>query len=259
VSCTGSSSPTLTNCIVWGNTFDSVCGNLSHCLTDQDPLFVNPGHWDDNGTPDWSWDDVWIPGNYRLQPGSPAIDAGTSEGAPATDLEGTQRPQGAGFDIGAYEFMDCDGNGTHDRLDIIAGTHGDCNGNWIPDPCDIASGSSGDVDSNGIPDECLPPGGLRLPGDATGDGRLDISDAVGILGFLFLGNPKQLPCGDGSRNDPANKALVDWQSDGRIDVSDAVATITFLFLGGERHARAVPGAEKSCVRIEGCPDQAGCR
>jgi hypothetical protein len=58
---------------------------------------------------------------------------------------------------------------------------------------------------------------------------------------------------------PANQALVDWQPDDRIDVSDAVATITFLFLGGDRHPRAVPGAEKSCVRIEGCPEHARCR
>ncbi len=40
----------------------------------------------------------------HLLPGSPAIDAGTALGAPATDLEGHPRPGGAGYDIGAYEF-----------------------------------------------------------------------------------------------------------------------------------------------------------
>ncbi|MDI3517800.1 MAG: hypothetical protein PWP09_1866, partial [Thermotogota bacterium] len=34
---------------------------------------------------------------------SPAIDAGTAEGAPSDDLEHHIRPQGGGFDIGAYE------------------------------------------------------------------------------------------------------------------------------------------------------------
>ncbi len=38
-----------------------------------------------------------------LLPGSPAIDAGTASGCPATDQRGVLRPQGAGCDIGAYE------------------------------------------------------------------------------------------------------------------------------------------------------------
>jgi pSer/pThr/pTyr-binding forkhead associated (FHA) protein len=40
-------------------------------------------------------------GDYHLQKGSPAIDAGTSEGAPSDDAEG--RPRSAEIDIGAYE------------------------------------------------------------------------------------------------------------------------------------------------------------
>ena len=34
---------------------------------------------------------------------APVIDAGSTEGAPATDIAGTARPQGAGVDIGAHE------------------------------------------------------------------------------------------------------------------------------------------------------------
>lgn len=59
-------------------------GNIS-----KDPLFVSPA---------WGKE-----GNYHLQSGSPAIDAGTSQTALATDLEGKPRPQGAGVDIGCYE------------------------------------------------------------------------------------------------------------------------------------------------------------
>jgi MYXO-CTERM domain-containing protein len=55
-----------------------------------DDLFVNAGQ-----------------GDHALRPGSPAIDAGVADGAPATDIAGTARPQGAAIDIGAYEH--CDG------------------------------------------------------------------------------------------------------------------------------------------------------
>jgi len=42
-------------------------------------------------------------GDYHLRPGSPGIDAGTATGAPATDMDGTPRPQGAAVDMGSYE------------------------------------------------------------------------------------------------------------------------------------------------------------
>jgi hypothetical protein len=44
-------------------------------------------------------------GNYHLQPGSPAVGAGTSIGEPSTDIEGRDRPQGSGVDIGPYQSV----------------------------------------------------------------------------------------------------------------------------------------------------------
>ncbi len=44
--------------------------------------------------------------DFHLKSGSPAINAGTSIGAPSTDFDGTTRPQPPGgmYDIGAYEY-----------------------------------------------------------------------------------------------------------------------------------------------------------
>jgi hypothetical protein len=42
--------------------------------------------------------------NFQLQPSSPAINTGSSSLAPGTDFAGVSRPQGGGFDRGAYEY-----------------------------------------------------------------------------------------------------------------------------------------------------------
>ncbi len=60
-------------------------GNLS-----TNPLFVSPA---------WGAD-----GDYHLSENSPAIDSGSSEGAPQVDLEDDSRPVDEGFDMGAYEY-----------------------------------------------------------------------------------------------------------------------------------------------------------
>ncbi|MFW6155645.1 MAG: choice-of-anchor Q domain-containing protein [Planctomycetota bacterium] len=43
-------------------------------------------------------------GDFRLKAGSPGIDAGTPIKAVTTDLRGAKRPQGDGWDVGAYEW-----------------------------------------------------------------------------------------------------------------------------------------------------------
>jgi hypothetical protein len=67
--------------IVTDPTFAGVNGNIQ-----ADPKFVDSGN-----------------GDFHLQSGSPAIDAGTSAGAPSVDFDGLLRSDGR-IDIGAYEF-----------------------------------------------------------------------------------------------------------------------------------------------------------
>jgi hypothetical protein len=43
--------------------------------------------------------------NYHLQSTSPCIDAGSSVGAPTIDYDENTRPQGSGFDMGAFEYV----------------------------------------------------------------------------------------------------------------------------------------------------------
>jgi hypothetical protein len=42
--------------------------------------------------------------DLRLRHGSPAIDTGSQDLAPAIDIVGTSRPQGDAVDPGAYEY-----------------------------------------------------------------------------------------------------------------------------------------------------------
>ena len=97
---------------------------------------------------------------HALLAGSPAIDAAAVMACEATDERGIGRPfdgnaDGAAVcDIGAFEFIDCNGNGTDDGTDIQDGSAADCNHNATPDSCEIAAGFSMDCDSNGVPDEC---------------------------------------------------------------------------------------------------------
>lgn len=61
---------------------------------------------------------------------------------------------------------------------------------------------------------------MFIRGNFNGDAKVDISDGIGILGFLFLGR-EGTPCEDAA----------DANDDGLINLSDGVAVLSHLFLG----------------------------
>ena len=120
------SSPIITNCVVWDNSSHEIVGGTPtvtySCVENGypgmgnisvDPLFVDQGHWDDNGTPNNS-DDFWVDGDFHLLPTSPCIDAGSFVADLLEDFDGDPRgfngssePRGDGsdFDMGADEYV----------------------------------------------------------------------------------------------------------------------------------------------------------
>lgn len=66
-------------------------------------------------------------------------------------------------------------------------------------------------------------GSRILRGDSNHDGRVDVSDGIFPLGFLFLGGRAPRCADEADAND-----------DGKLDLSDAVAILSTLFLGVPR-------------------------
>ncbi len=112
--------------------------------------------------------------------------------------------------------------------------------------CDNGNGLADDLDGNGVPDSCE--AGSQRPGDCNQDAKLDISDVICLLGFLFAHQPEALPCGDGTQADSANIALASANGDARIDIADAIYLLQHLFAHGPPHALGT-----ICTPIEGCP------
>jgi len=97
----GNSVVEVKNCILWNNGGDLNISEHSNVLTNYSDVKMNrqvKGNGNISEEPQFLGD-----GDYHLRPNSPCIDNGTDAGI-TTDLDGTERPQGDGFDIGAYEY-----------------------------------------------------------------------------------------------------------------------------------------------------------
>ena len=105
-----------------------------------------------------------------------------------------------------------------------------------------------DVNANDIPDECET--GSFLRGDSNDDGRIDVSDSIFTLSYLFLGGPAP-PCFDAA----------DIDDSGELDISDGHGVNVFLFLGGSSPSLPGPfhcGTDPTQDSLD-CTDAAGCR
>ena len=118
IGCLYRASPTMTNCILWGDLapngpelwvgmfIDAARMTLSYCDVQGGDVaaYVAPGstlYWLDGNI---DADPLFLADlDYHLRPGSPCIHAGTDAGV-YTDIDGQSRPWGAGFDMGADEF-----------------------------------------------------------------------------------------------------------------------------------------------------------
>jgi len=90
-------------------------------------------------------------GDYRLKPGSPAIDAGVPIAGLTEDIAGTPVPQGAAPDIGPYEYDaaipgDCDGDGDVDLDDFVILKTNFGRSNVTGGPAEGDCDNDGDVD-----------------------------------------------------------------------------------------------------------------
>jgi hypothetical protein len=86
----------------WQSACATCTGNVAG-----DPLFTNAGSED-----------------FTLQAGSSALNVGLTIGAITTDFAGTSRPQGAAYEIGAYEFTETSGGGGRRRLSAVTNLNG---------------------------------------------------------------------------------------------------------------------------------------
>lgn len=110
------SSLSIVNCILWDSgTSEIYTGNkdgsaISYCVVSGDVSSADYTLSESIITDDPMLDDLADNGGdtktCALISGSPAIDTGTSDGAPDEDQRGISRPQGAGYDIGAYEVKE---------------------------------------------------------------------------------------------------------------------------------------------------------
>jgi hypothetical protein len=172
------------------------------------------------------------------------FNAGTGFGPPAT----VSMVDGHTVRLAA---LDREGGGTPDIVMAVKGFRG---GGITLFRNSSRPAASADVNRNGIPDECEE--NVFQRGDADANGTLNLTDALAVLGHLFLG-----------RAEPGCREAADVDNGGGVDLTDGVRILQFLFQGGlPPHAPGPPpdrcgidpdppgsAGDLGCARYDACP------
>src|SRR5262245_30067562 len=84
-----------------------------------------------------------------------------------------------------------------------------------------------------------------IPGDANSSGAVNLTDAISIFRYLYLGDSALVSC----------RAAADVDGNARIDLSDGIWLLGYLFLGGPPPAQGLPSP--GCG-VESPGDPLGC-
>jgi hypothetical protein len=108
------------------------------------------------------------------------------------------------------------------------------------------------IDSMTITKTVAPPPPLFHRGDADASGVLELTDAIRVLGFLFLGTAA-----------PGCFEAADADDNGEVQLTDAVRVLNFLFAGGPPPSPPGPppepcGPDPQGSAALGCVEYAGC-
>lgn len=218
----------IMNCIVWNDEVSLMFSEpfISNCLLTypmvgdtfinnmvSNPLFVDEGMIDFTRykTVEIMGEEVELPDfivqnpDFRLLPGSPAIDGGDPLAHDINDdKDGTERPCWGSYDIGAYEYC-------------------------------------GDVESYTVKQ--------FIRGEANGDGKVNLADALFILQYLYL-NERMPACLDAA----------DTNDDGAVSLGDAITLLSYLYTDAE--SPPVPlglcGQDKTDDDVLGCDSYSFC-
>jgi hypothetical protein len=180
------------------------------------------------------------------------------------ELSLIDRPVVREFIFESAALADLDGDGAKDV--ILAGWEEMeifFSGGWAPlaSPAPIGSRAvvAADLDGDGAEDIVTMGGAiivhlsrLAVPfirGDAAPDGKIDLSDPIGILEHLFLGVA-----------DPGPTCLEAWNpnGDGAIDIADPIYLLLYQFSSGEAPPAPFPGCGTASGGL-GCGSHIPCR
>jgi hypothetical protein len=152
-----------------------------------------------------------------------ALPAGSSPEAPAA---ARSTVDGGAYELflrsGAYDVWVRPAAGAPVLVEVSLEIEADADGDGFTDVVDLDLNAAGSAVS-GQPE--------LLGGDSNTNDRVDLSDALFTLGWLF---------GDGPA--PACEKAADANDDGRVDISDPMRLLGYLFLGGPSPPAPFPTA-----------------